>query len=158
MTVRAASNNYPYPSICTDDAQPLCAATYSTDADWIHLDTSSFYVTSNGGKFRTAQILYHYENEQSIILTINQEIGCPYTLSETESPLLNASGISQTFKLTTECGWTLLTNDDWIILDETRSGNGNATIGYSVAPNTGAARTGKIWAGGLVFTVSQAGN
>jgi hypothetical protein len=98
LELTPVSGNHSYPTICFDDAKSICAATYSTDANWIRLDASSFMVDVNDGKFRTAQIIYLYENKQSKTLTINQEGICAYSLSKTESPLLNASGINQIFK------------------------------------------------------------
>lgn len=88
LELTPASGTHSYPSICFDDAKSICTATYSTDANWIRLDASSFVVDVNDGKFRSAQIIYHYENKQSKTLTINQEGSCAYSLSETESSLL----------------------------------------------------------------------
>lgn len=82
LELTPASGAHSYPSICFDDAKSICAATYSTDANWIRLDTSSFTVEVNDGRFRTAQITYHYENKQSKVLTVNQEGICDDSLSE----------------------------------------------------------------------------
>ena len=48
------------------------------------------------------------------------------------------------------------TNVSWISLDPPLYGTGIGGATFSVAPNTGAARTGQITLGELVFTVKQA--
>ena len=86
LELTPASGTHSYPSICFDEAKSICAATYSTDANWIRLDASSFTVEVNDGRFRTAQITYQYENKQSKTLTVNQEGICADGLPETGSP------------------------------------------------------------------------
>jgi hypothetical protein len=44
----------------------------------------------------------------------------------------------------------------WLTITAGATGNGNATIRYSAAANTGPSRTGTITAGGQTFTVTQA--
>jgi hypothetical protein len=51
------------------------------------------------------------------------------------------------------CGWTAISNASWITTAS--SGSGNGTVSYSVATNSGAARTGSISVNGQTFTVSQ---
>ena len=57
------------------------------------------------------------------------------------------------------CGWTAITTDPWISITS-GSGFGNGTVQYSVAANTGAARTGSIsvsgTGGGLSISIAQA--
>ncbi|MBM4105755.1 MAG: hypothetical protein FJ257_05620 [Phycisphaerae bacterium] len=57
------------------------------------------------------------------------------------------------------CGWTATTTDPWISITS-GSGFGNGTVQYSVAANTGAARTGSIsvsgTGGGLSISIAQA--
>ena len=54
------------------------------------------------------------------------------------------------------CSWTAASNASWITVTSGSSGSGNGTVGYSVAANTGAARTGTLTVAGSTFTVSQA--
>jgi hypothetical protein len=44
----------------------------------------------------------------------------------------------------------------WITITTGASGNGTGTVAFTVAANTGAARTGTITVGGQIFTISQA--
>jgi hypothetical protein len=54
------------------------------------------------------------------------------------------------------CAWTAVSTANWITVTAGASGSGPGTIGYSVAPNSGAARIGTIAVSGQSFTVSQA--
>jgi hypothetical protein len=55
------------------------------------------------------------------------------------------------------CSWTAFPNNAWITVTSGSPGNGNGTVGYSVAANTGPARSGTITIGGQTFTVNQTG-
>lgn len=79
---------------------------------------------------------------------------CTYALSPT-SENFGASGGSGSFSVTTSssCSWTATSNATWITT--TSSGSGNGTVNYSVASNSGSARTGTIGVGGQTFTVTQ---
>ena len=56
------------------------------------------------------------------------------------------------------CAWTAVSNDPFITVTSGASGNGNGTVGFSVAanPNPGQ-RAGSITIAGLTFNVSQDG-
>ncbi len=54
------------------------------------------------------------------------------------------------------CAWTATQNQDWLIITSGTAGIGNGTISYSVAANTGAARSGTLTIAGQTFTVNQA--
>ena len=53
------------------------------------------------------------------------------------------------------CAWTAVSNDGWITVTGGATGNGNGSVSYSVAANTGGGRTGTITAAGLTYTLSQ---
>jgi len=53
------------------------------------------------------------------------------------------------------CAWTAASSVPWITL-ATGSGSGGANLPYTVAANTGAARTGTLTVAGASVTVSQA--
>jgi hypothetical protein len=82
---------------------------------------------------------------------------CSYTLSTT-SISVGASGGSSTIVITTSgaCSWVSISNDGFIVLTSPSSGAGNGSITFSVAANTGAARTGTLTVAGQTVTVSQA--
>lgn len=52
-------------------------------------------------------------------------------------------------------GWQTFVNDSWITVTSGGSGSGNGAVNYSVAANTGSARTGTMIIAGRVFTVTQ---
>lgn len=59
--------------------------------------------------------------------------------------------------MTTEtgCDWTASTGDSWITITSGSSGTGSGTVGYTVAANPGAARTGSITIGDQILVVIQ---
>jgi hypothetical protein len=79
---------------------------------------------------------------------------CSYSTNSTSQNIAAAGG-NNSFSIfaTTGCTWTALSNAGWITTNS--SGSGNGTVNYSVALNTGAARTGTISVGGQLFTVTQ---
>jgi hypothetical protein len=79
---------------------------------------------------------------------------CSYALNPTSQNFAAAGGNGSTSMTAgTGCAWTAVSNANWITT--TSSGSGNGTINFTVAANTGAARTGTITAQGQTFTVTQ---
>ncbi len=80
--------------------------------------------------------------------------GCTYSLSSTSQNFGSAGG-SGSFTVTTSagCAWSAVSSVPWITTSS--SGSGNGTVNFTVASNTGSARTGTITVGGQTFTVSQ---
>ena len=80
--------------------------------------------------------------------------GCAYSLSSTSQNFAPAGG-SGSFSVTTTagCAWSAVSSVPWITTNS--SGSGNGTVNFTVASNTGSARTGTITVGGQTFTVSQ---
>ena len=54
------------------------------------------------------------------------------------------------------CTWSAASNAGWITLTGATGGTGNGSVPYSVAANTGSARTGTLTVAGRTFTVNQA--
>ena len=52
-------------------------------------------------------------------------------------------------------GWQTFVNDSWITVTSGGIGSGNGAVNFSVAANTGSARTGTMIVAGRVFTVTQ---
>jgi uncharacterized protein (TIGR03437 family) len=91
----------------------------------------------------------------SYTLTLN---GCSYTTSPASQSFdLSAGTGSIAVTTTSTCPWTATSNASWITITAGSSGTGNGTVNYSVAANTGSARTGTITVAGQTFTVTQAG-
>ena len=82
---------------------------------------------------------------------------CTYTLAPS-SQSFAASGGTGSIAVTTQanCARTATSNANWLTITG-GTGTGSGTVNYSVAANTGAARTGTISIGNATFTVTQAG-
>jgi hypothetical protein len=85
---------------------------------------------------------------------------CSFTISPT-SKSFTASGGTGSVSVSTPastCAWTAASNASWITIKSGASGQGNGTVSYSVAVNTGRnTRTGTMTIAGQTFTVQQAG-
>ncbi len=85
------------------------------------------------------------------------DLTCNYSLSTTSISV--GAGISNgsvNVAVNAGCEWTAVSNDTWITITSGASNNGVGTTGFSVAANTGPARTGTITIAGLTVTVNQA--
>ncbi len=83
---------------------------------------------------------------------------CTFSLIPTSASFTASAGTG-TINVTASagsCAWTAVSNDVWITITSGGSGTGSGQVNYSVAQNTGAARTGTITIGGQTFTVNQA--
>jgi uncharacterized protein (TIGR03437 family) len=67
------------------------------------------------------------------------------------------TGASLTVTSTTsDCQWTAVSNEPWILVSGGSAGSGNGTVTFTVGVNTGAARTGTITIAGQTVYVNQA--
>ena len=85
-------------------------------------------------------------------------IPCAYAISPT-SKSFGATGGSDSFNVTTSklsCQWTAHSDSTWITITSGNSGTGDGTVYYTVATNTGSARTGHITVENNTFTITQA--
>ncbi len=83
-------------------------------------------------------------------------VGCTYIINPTSTNVVAAGGTgSVTVTAGTGCAWTAVSNDAFITVTGGASGSGNGTVNYSVAANSGPARTGTITIAGQTFTVNQ---
>ena len=83
----------------------------------------------------------------------------PYAVAPTTQSVLAVGG-SHSATVTTSggCSWTGVSNNtSWITVTSGSSGTDDGTVSYTVAANTGAARTGTLTIAGLTTTVTQAG-
>lgn len=89
--------------------------------------------------------------------TIVKRALCTYTLSATTASFAEAGG-SGSVNVTSVagCPWTATSNASWITINSGTPGSGNGTLNFSVAANTGLARTGTLTVAGQSYTVNQA--
>ncbi|MDQ4120238.1 MAG: hypothetical protein M3209_02075 [Acidobacteriota bacterium] len=85
-------------------------------------------------------------------------VQCSYSINPNgvNAPATSSTG-SFTVTAPAGCTWTAVANENWLSVTSGSEGNGNGTVNYSVATNTGAQRTGTITAAGQNFIVTQSG-
>ena len=82
---------------------------------------------------------------------------CAYSISPS-SANFQSSGGGGTVNVTSDCGWTAVTNAAWIWISSGSSGSGNGVLTYSVAANSSInGREGTLTVAGKTFHVGQAG-
>ncbi len=154
-----------------------CAWTAVPSDPWIKITsgaagtgngTVSYSVGTNGtGSQRTGQIAIGDKT-----LVISQEGGCTYTVTPTSQNFVAGGGTGSANVTTTgNCSWLASSNASWISITSggslkpgqfartsknSVSTTGNGTVNYTVAANTGPARTGTMDIAGTTFTVTQA--
>jgi len=114
----------------------------------------NYSVATNSGPERTGTLTI-----AGLTFTITQASGCAFTISPTSqsfTPSGGAGGVNVT--TAAGCAWTAVSNASWITINSGASGSGDGVVAYSVAANTGAARTGKLTIAGQTFTITQGAN
>jgi Viral BACON domain/Putative binding domain, N-terminal len=141
-----------------------CSWTASSNASWVTISsgasgtgssTTQFSVAANTGAARTAVLTVAGQ-----AFAVSQAAAAP-TCSFAISPASQsfaAAGGSGTVTLTTAagCTWTASSNASWVTISSGASGTGSGATQFSVAANTGVARSAVLTVGGKAFTVSQA--
>jgi hypothetical protein len=90
--------------------------------------------------------------------TIINDDACSFSIMPTSQNFANSAGMSSVnVTSATGCEWIATSNDAWIVITSGSSGDGNGTVNYSVAANSGPARMGTITIAGQTFTVTQDG-
>jgi len=144
-----------------------CAWTAVTNADWITV-TSGGSGTGNG-TVNLSFVANGSTTARNGTLTIARQtvtvtqVGaaaavCTYTVSPTTVPVSSDAYTSAPITVTpsaSTCAWTATSNATWLTITTGASGTGNGTAFYSIAANTGVARTGTMTIAGQTVTVSQ---
>lgn len=143
-----------------------CTWSATSNATWLTVTgsttgtasgTVTFAVTANTGTGRSATITVGGQQAtvqqsgtpgpapcDSAIAPVGQSFGAPGGAS---SPISVTAAAG--------CAWTARSTDAWITVTGGATGTGNGTVTFSVAANSGAARTGTITIAGQTFTVNQ---
>jgi hypothetical protein len=138
-----------------------CSWTANSNNSWITVTggangsgsgTFSYSVAANSGQARSGTITIAGQT-----FTVNQASGCTYSISPTSNSVGIAGG-SGTVGVAcgSSCLWTANSNNSWITVTGGANGSGSGTVSYSVAANSGQARSGTITIAGQTFTVNQA--
>ena len=112
-------------------------------------------VGPNSGPSLSATILI---GGASLTVTQSAASACVYSLSP-GGQAFDVTGGTGTFNINvnTGCPWAITNFPSWIAITGGNSGNGNGSVTFQAAPNTGAARSGTITISGLLsFTVEEA--
>jgi hypothetical protein len=141
-----------------------CAWTASSNASWLSITSGAsgtgngsvgFSVAANTGAARSGTLTVAGQT-----FTVNQAappVSCSYSISPTSQNVSDsASSGSVAVTTTAGCAWTASSNASWLSITSGASGTGNGSVGFSVAANTGAARSGTLTVAGQTFTVNQA--
>jgi RHS repeat-associated protein len=89
-------------------------------------------------------------------LLASEEKSCLPTLDQTSVSFSYTGGTgSINVIIPSECSWTAQSNAGWITVTGGLGGNGNGTVSYSVAVNSGAQRSSTITISGQDFTINQ---
>ena len=81
---------------------------------------------------------------------------CTYSINPTFQNVSGAGGTgTTTVTAPGGCAWTATSNVGWVTITSGASGNGNGSVGFTVAANPGVARNGTLTIAGQTFTVTQ---
>lgn len=149
-----------------------CAWTASASPGWISITSGAsgpgngtvrYTVAVNTGDSRTGTItLTGQTGAVGVItgtLTITQAAsGCTYNIAPASAsvPAAGTTSGSIAVAATSGCAWTATSAVPWIAITSGASGTGSGTVSYTVAANTGPARTATITIAGQTHAVNQA--
>ena len=92
-----------------------------------------------------------------VLLQVTPGVSCSYALNGSNlSAGVNGGPATVNVNATPGCPWTALSNANWITVNSGTNGAGNGTVSFTIAANTGNARTGTLTIAGQTFTVNQA--
>jgi hypothetical protein len=155
-----------------------CTWTAKSNASWITITSGaqgngpgsvSLRIASNSGGRRSGTVTVGDRTH-----TITQEdatqprppapptpptASCTFSLSPTTDSMAAAGGNGTPVTVTASggsCTWSATSNAAWLSITSGASGSGNGSVGFTVAANSGAARTGTLTIAGRTFTVNQA--
>lgn len=141
-----------------------CVWSATSNASWLTLTapsegtasgTIAFNVATNTGAERTATITVG--GQQATVRQTGTSSSCQYDIAPAGQSFASAGGAGAPITVTTggACTWTARASETWITVTSGASGTGNGAVNFTVATNTGAARTGTISIASATFTVSQ---
>jgi Viral BACON domain/Putative binding domain, N-terminal len=144
-------------------APASCAWNAASDpaATWLRITAGAsgsgdgkvdFVVDPNTGPARSTTLMVAGQ-----AFTVQQAGGCSISIAPMRQAIASGGGGGTiTVNASAGCAWNATTADGWISITAGSSGSGPGSVEFTVAPNTGAARTGVISIAGQQFTVDQA--
>ena len=97
--------------------------------------------------------------DSQVFLVTQAGINCTYKIS----PTTRTHGFAATSGIVTvtagsNCAWSVVNTNDWLMITSGATGIGNGSIGYNVAPNlTNVARMGFVTVADQVLALTQRG-
>ncbi len=139
---------------------PGCAWVASSASSWISITGGQsgngpgevrFSVTANSAQGRAGSLRIA---DQTV--TVTQGSGCTYTVTP-PSVSVGAAAATGAFQVATTqgCAWSAASGSDWITITAGQSVDGAGEVKFSVAANSGEARTGSLQIANQTVTVSQ---
>jgi hypothetical protein len=139
-----------------------CGWSAAANAPWVSLASTSgqgdasvsYTVAANAvAQSRAAEISVEGQTVQ-----VSQAAApCRWVLNRSEDSAGYAGGtLSVVLTTPTGCGWSTSSDSGWLAITSNANGNTNATIGLSVAANSGPQRVAHALIGGQPYTVTQA--
>lgn len=118
--------------------------------------TCNLVISGAPGSYQLTAVVGGYQDTTPFTLTVTPGVTCSFSLSS-NSQTFGASGGSGTVNVitTSGCGWAASSNASFITVTSGASGTGNGVVGFTVASNTGATRTGTLTIAGQTYTVTQ---
>ena len=118
--------------------------------------TCDLVVTGAPGGYELRASVGGVQYTRGFGLTVTPGSSCRYSLSGV-SQSVGSAGAQESVNVvtTTGCGWSAASNSAFIALTSAPSGIGNGSVSYSVASNSGPARSGTLTIAGQTFTVNQ---
>jgi hypothetical protein len=151
-------------TVTVTTSDPDCAWTATTDANWISLTAPAsgtgagvitFSASPNGGAERSGAITV--AGQRSLVTQSPTAPNCNFSIAPASQSVAAAGGSgSIAVEVPSACSWGARSNVSWIAITSAADHTGNGTVTFTVAANTGAARTGTIAIGNRTFTVTQA--
>ena len=140
---------------------PECTWTATSGAPWISLSPASgqgnasveLRVTPNDGSAQRDGNI-NVNGEQ---IRVSQRAPCRFEIAPATHTMTTTGGSGRvTVSTLSDCAWAATTDVGWISLIAPLSGSGNGTVSFTVAANSGQARTGNVVIAGQRSTVTQA--
>ena len=141
-----------------------CTWTAASNAPWITITSGAtgsgngavgVTVAANTGAQRTGTATIAGQT-----YTVTQAAfvpACTYSIAPTGANAPDTASTGTVNVTTTAgCAWTAASNAPWITITSGATGSGSGAVGYNIAANTGAQRTGTATIAGQTFTVTQA--
>jgi len=137
-----------------------CGWSANSTVNWLTITSGSpgsgngtvhYSVAASTGPSRTGTIT---AGDQTF--TVNQGVGCTYSISPTTQNVPSAGGtVSVAVTAPAGCTWSASSNAGWIGISNPNSGSGNGTVQLVVAANAETERRGTATIAGQTFTVVQ---